>query len=41
MSARSDLSLLWLRLRKLAAALATKRTRVALRIGVSASIEHP
>jgi FkbM family methyltransferase len=40
MSARSELSLLWLRLRKVAAALTAERTRAALLIGVSASIEH-
>lgn len=40
MSSCSKRSLLWLRLRKLVAALPTKRTRAALRIGVSASIEH-
>lgn len=40
MGAHSVLSLLWLRLRKLAVALTTERTRAALRIGVTASIEH-
>src|SRR5262249_44678873 len=40
MSPGSELSLLCLRLRKLATALTTKRTRAALLLGVTASIEH-